>query len=60
MSKHKFIISIEGSQAEATQKANGIAVLATHLSAETITALAHLVKTDPQKVELAKGFLGVK
>jgi hypothetical protein len=60
MSKHKFVVTIEGTQSEATQKANGIAVLASHLSAETITALAHLVKTDPQKVELAKRFLGVK
>jgi hypothetical protein len=60
MSKHKFVVTIEGTQVEATQKANGIAVLASHLSAETITALAHLVKTDPQKVELAKRFLGVK
>ncbi|MBI3238614.1 MAG: hypothetical protein HYZ43_07230 [Flavobacteriia bacterium] len=60
MSKHKFVVTIEGTQAETTQKANGLAVLASHLSAETITALAHLVKTDPQKVELAKRFLGVK
>lgn len=59
MDKHKFTVTISGTQKEATEKAQGIAVLASLLDAKTITALAHLVKTDPQKVALAKGFLGI-
>lgn len=60
MDKHVFKITISGTQKEAAEKAQGVAVLASHLSAETIAALAHLVKTDPAKVALAKQFLGVK
>lgn len=60
MEKHTFKITISGTQKEATEKAQGLATLAGHLSAETIKALAHLVKTDPAKVEIAKQFLGVK
>lgn len=59
MDKHKFTVTISGTQKEATEKAQGIAVLASLLDAKTITALAHVVKTDPQKVALAKGFLGI-
>ena len=59
MEKHKFSISISGSKKEATEKINGLAVLASKLSADTITALAKLVKTDPAKVEAAKHYLGV-
>lgn len=59
MDKHKFTIAIPGSQKEAEAKAKGVAVIASHLSAETITALAHLIQTDPAKVALAKQFLGV-
>ena len=44
MEKHKFSISISGSKKEATEKINGLAVLASKLSADTITALAKLVK----------------
>lgn len=60
MDKHVFKITISGTQKEASEKAHGLATLASHLTAETIQALAHLVKTDPQKVALAKQFLGVK
>lgn len=60
MEKHKFSISISGTHTEATQKAKAVAELATYLSAETLTALAHVVKTDPSKVALAKQFLGVR
>ncbi|MBL4704291.1 MAG: hypothetical protein JKY54_07205 [Flavobacteriales bacterium] len=59
MSKHKFSISISGTKTEATKKVNGLATLAAYLSVETIVALAHVAKTDPDKVELAKKFLGV-
>jgi hypothetical protein len=59
MDKHIFKITISGSEKEATEKAQAAAVLTTHLSAETLKALAHLVKNDPGKVALAKKFLGV-
>jgi hypothetical protein len=59
MDKHKFSISISGSKKEATEKINGLAILASKLSADTITALAKLVKSDPAKVEAAKHYLGV-
>jgi hypothetical protein len=59
MDKHKFSISISGSKKDATEKINGLAILASKLSAETITALAKLVKSDPAKVEAAKHYLGV-
>jgi len=59
MEKHKFTISISGSKKEATEKVNGLAVLAAHLSADTIKALAKVAKSDPVKVELAKHYLGV-
>ena len=59
MEKHKFSISISGSKKDATKKINGLAILASKLSAETITALAKLVKSDPAKVEAAKHYLGV-
>jgi hypothetical protein len=59
MEKHKFTISISGGQEEATKKINAVAVLASHLSAETLVALAKLVKEDPNKVELAKQYLGI-
>ena len=60
MSKYKFSISISGTQEEANQKAQGIAVIASLLDAKTITALANVIKTDPSKVEIAKAFLGIK
>lgn len=59
MEKHKFSISISGSKKDATEKINGLAILASKLSADTITALAKLVKSDPAKVEAAKHYLGV-
>ena len=59
MDKHSFTITISGDQKDATEKAQAIATLASHLSAETLKALAHVVKTDPKKVALAKKFLGV-
>ena len=60
MEKYKFTISITGSQKEATEKVNAVAVLTSHLSADTFTALAKLVKNDPAKVEIAKQYLGIK
>ncbi|WP_343636287.1 hypothetical protein [Fluviicola sp.] len=60
MSKHQFKISISGTEKEATEKALGLAVLASQLDAKTITALARIVQTDPAKVALAKSFLGIQ
>lgn len=59
MEKHSFKISISGTEKEAAEKAQAVAELAAHLSAQTLKALAHVVKHDPGKVALAKRFLGV-
>jgi hypothetical protein len=59
MNKFKITLTISGTQAEVTQKANGLAIIAENLSPQTITALAHLIQTDPAKIEMAKKFLGV-
>ncbi len=59
MDKHSFTITISGDLKSASEKANAIATLASYLSADTLKALAHVVKTDPEKVALAKKFLGV-
>jgi len=58
MSKHTFRITISGSQSDAAAKANALAALAA-LDSNTLKALAHVIKHDPQKVALAKQFLGV-
>lgn len=59
MDKHSFKISISGKASEAKQKATAVATLASYLDAKTLTALARVVKTDPDKVRMAKQFLGV-
>jgi hypothetical protein len=59
MEKHSFKITIKGDKESASKKAKAIATLTSHLSEETLTALAKVVKTDPEKVKLAKQFLGV-
>jgi|GEM_PF-4179374 len=59
MSNYKFNITISGTEKEATEKAQGIAVIAAHLDAKTITALAKVIQTQPAKVAMAKRFLGV-
>lgn len=59
MEKYSFKITIKGDKETATKKAKAVATLSSHLSEETLTALAKVVKTDPEKVELAKQFLGV-
>lgn len=57
--KTKFSITISGNKAQATEKANALVTLGNHLDVKTLKALANIVKTDPQKVQLAKNFLGV-
>jgi hypothetical protein len=59
MEKHKFTLSLTGNEEEATKKVQALAVLASHLSEETLSALAKLVKEDPAKVEFAKHYLGI-
>ena len=59
MENHKFSLTIKGSEKEAAKKANALAVLANALDTQTLVALAHVVKTDPQKVALARQFLGI-
>jgi len=59
MEKHSFTLTISGSQSEATEKAQALGTLAAYLDAITLRKLAQVVKTDPQKVEMAKKFLGV-
>jgi predicted transcriptional regulator with HTH domain len=59
MDKHTFKISISGNASEAKQKASAVAILASYLDAKTLKALARVVKTDPDKVRMAKQFLGV-
>lgn len=57
MEKHSFKITIKGNKSEATKKAKAIATLTSHLSGDTLALFAKVVKTDPEKVELAKQFL---
>ena len=60
MKKHKYTIGITtDSKKEAEKKIKALVVLAQHLSEETLTALAKVVKQDPEKVEFAKHYLGI-
>lgn len=59
MDKHSFKITISGNEKEASEKAAALATLAAYLDATTLNKLAHVVKTDPSKVAMAKKFLGV-
>ncbi|MBD3637203.1 MAG: hypothetical protein HUJ25_07630 [Crocinitomicaceae bacterium] len=57
--KHKFSITISGSKKEATTKAQALGTLAAYLDTQTLETLANVVKNDPDKVALAKQFLGL-
>lgn len=60
MENFKINVSIKGANAEdALKKANAASQLANDLDTKTIVALAHIVKTDPSKVAIAKQFLGL-
>ena len=59
MEKHSFKLSISGDKKTATEKAKALVELAKYLDVKTLKALAGVVKNDPDKVALAKGFLGV-
>lgn len=60
MEKHTFDLTISGTANEAQIKAKALAELGAHLTADTLKALAHVVKHEPSKVAIAKKFLGVK
>lgn len=60
MTTHNFTITIPGDIDQAQKKAQALASLGSNLSAETLTALAKVVREDPLKVAMAKKFLGVK
>jgi hypothetical protein len=60
MTKHQFTLTIKGTEMEATQKAKAVSILANNLTSETLVALAEVVLKEPQKVQLAKQFLGIK
>lgn len=59
MEQHSFKLTISGAKKDATQKAQALGVLAGRLDAKTLKALAKVVKDDPDKVALAKSFLGI-
>ena len=60
MKKYHYDLSIEAkSETEADAKMTALTVLASKLSAQELTKLAHIVKTDPVKTNLAKKYLGV-
>lgn len=52
-------ITIPGDKASAQKTAKALATLASKLDQKTLIALANVVKNDPQKVALAKSFLGL-
>lgn len=47
-------------QEDALRKANAAVVLLQRLSVAELEKLAHIVQHDPQKLALARSFLGVK
>ncbi|MEZ4921876.1 MAG: hypothetical protein R2780_01780 [Crocinitomicaceae bacterium] len=59
METNKFSITISGDKKTAVAKAKALGTLAAYLDAKTLEALARVVQTDPEKVALAKEFLGV-
>jgi hypothetical protein len=60
MKKFHYDISIEAStETEADSKMTALTTLATKLSQQELTKLAHVIKHDPVKTSLAKKYLGV-
>jgi hypothetical protein len=57
---YEFDFTIEASsKGEAETKMAALAVMASRLSPEELTKLAHVIKNDPVKAALAKKYLGV-
>jgi hypothetical protein len=60
MKKFNYDISIEApSEKEADVKMKALTALASRLTAKELDKLAHIVKNDPVKTEMAKRALGV-
>ncbi len=60
MDKHNYTIGIPAkTEAEATEKAKALSVLATKLTGKELAKLAHTVQHDPVKTAMAKAYLGV-
>ena len=46
-------------EAEAEKKLTALSTLATYLTEQELTKLAHIVKNDPIKTSMAKAYLGM-
>lgn len=61
MPTYEFELKIQATSIEAaTRKANAGAVLLENLSTEEIEKLAYVVRNEPEKLALARKFLGLK
>ena len=61
MNMHEYNIYIPApTEAEGDTKVEALMTLASHLSGEELKAIAHVVTSDPDKVALAKEFLGIQ
>jgi hypothetical protein len=60
MNKYRYDMAIEAkTETEADGKMTALITLASKLSANELTKLAHVIKNDPIKTALAKKYLGV-
>ena len=60
MKKYYYDMLIEApTETESDNKMKALSVLAAKLSSAELTKLAHVVKNDPVKTALAKGYLGL-
>lgn len=57
---HEYNMKIEAkTESEATEKMKALTVLASKLSANELSGLAHVVKNDPIKTAIAKKYMGL-
>lgn len=57
---YEFDFAVEASsKTEAETKMKALAIMASRLSPEELSKLAHVIKNDPVKTALAKKYLGV-
>jgi len=60
MQKYQYDITIEAKEeSDADQKMAALTILASKLTVQELSKLAHIVKHDPVKTALAKKYLGV-
>ena len=60
MKSYTYKVTLEEkSETEADAKIEALTTLAKNLSVKELSKLAHVVKTDPAKTDLAKKYLGV-